>query len=223
MKRNKTISLDPNKLSEYIDQVGYKKDNVLSDLRKTTESLGDISIMQIGQTQGSLIEMLCRIGGFNKCIEIGVFTGYSSICIAKGISDDGKLYALDNSREFIDIARKYWIKSGCDKKIELIIRDASDSLDDFINKGMNGSFDFVFIDADKNNYLHYYNKSLELIRRGGMILIDNTIWKGKVMEDNDMTRSTSSIKALNNFIAADDRVDHCLLTIYDGLTLCIKK
>ncbi len=220
---NKSISLDENKLSKYIDKVGYKKDDVLSDLRKQTESLGDISIMQIGQTQGSLIEILCRIGGFSKCIEIGVFTGYSSICIAKGIPEDGKLYALDNSTEFTDIAREYWIKSGCDKKIELIIRDAIESLDEFINKGMNESFDFIFIDADKNNYLEYYKKSLELVRHGGMILIDNTMWKGKVVKDNDMTNSTRSIKALNDFIASDDRVDHCLLTIYDGLTLCIKK
>ena len=220
---NKSISLDQNKLRTYIDQVGYKKDDILSDLRKVTESLGDISIMQIGQTQGSLIEMLCRIGRFSKCIEIGVFTGYSSICIAKGIPEDGKLYALDNSIEFIDIAKEYWTKSGYDKKIELIIRDANESLDEFINKGMNESFDFIFIDADKNNYLEYYKKSLELVRCGGMILIDNTIWKGRVMEDNDMTNSTKSIKALNNFIATDDRVDHCLLTIYDGLTLCIKK
>lgn len=220
---NKSISLDENKLSKYIDKVGYKKDDVLSDLRKQTESLGDISIMQIGQTQGSLIEILCRIGGFSKCIEIGVFTGYSSICIAKGIPEDGKLYALDNSTEFTDIAREYWIKSGCDKKIELVIRDAIESLDEFINKGMNESFDFIFIDADKNNYLEYYKKSLELVRHGGMILIDNTMWKGKVVKDNDMTNSTRSIKALNDFIASDDRVDHCLLTIYDGLTLCIKK
>ena len=220
---NKSISLDQNKLRTYIDQVGYKKDDILSDLRRVTESLGDISIMQLGQTQGSLIEMLCRIGGFSKCIEIGVFTGYSSICIAKGIPEDGKLYALDNSTEFTDIAREYWIKSGCDKKIELVIRDAIESLDEFINKGMNESFDFIFIDADKNNYLEYYKKSLELVRHGGMILIDNTMWKGKVVKDNDMTNSTRSIKALNDFIASDDRVDHCLLTIYDGLTLCIKK
>ena len=122
---NKSISLDQNKLRTYIDQVGYKKDDLLSDLRKKTESLGDISIMQIGQTQGSLIEILCRIGGFSRCIEIGVFTGYSSICIAKGITEDGKLYALDNSTEFTDIAREYWMKSGYDTKIETFVRELS--------------------------------------------------------------------------------------------------
>ena len=101
--KNKNILFDLNKLNTYIDQVGYKKDNVLSELRSITESLGDVSIMQIGQTQGALIQMLCTVGHFTKCIEIGVFTGYSSICIAKGMPENGKLYALDNSTEFTDI------------------------------------------------------------------------------------------------------------------------
>ena len=104
--KNKNISLDPDKLKNYIEQVGYKKDSILSELRNTTEALGDISIMQIGQAQGSLIEILCQIGRFDKCMEIGVFTGYSSICIAKGMPEHGKLYALDNSTEFTDIAKK---------------------------------------------------------------------------------------------------------------------
>ena len=221
--KNKNILFDLDKLNTYIDQVGYKKDAVLLELRSITESLGDVSIMQIGQTQGALIEMLCTIGQFKKCIEIGVFTGYSSICIAKGIPKDGKLYALDNSTEFIDIAKEYWVKSGYTKKIELIIDKAVNSLDDFLKKKMEGSFDFVFIDADKNSYLDYYEKSLQLVRKGGMILIDNTIWKGKVMDDNDKSKSTKSIKRLNDHIASDNRVNHCLLTIYDGMTICIKK
>ena len=221
--KNKNILLDLNKLNTYIDQVGYKEDNVLSELRRITESLGDVSIMQIGQTQGALIQMLCTVGNFTKCIEIGVFTGYSSICIAKGMPENGKLYALDNSTEFTDIAKKYWIKGGYDKKIELIVDQAINSLDNFLKNKMNGYFDFIFIDADKNNYLDYYKRSLKLVREGGMILIDNTIWKGKVMDDNDKTNSTKSIRELNDYIASDNSVDHCLLTIYDGMTLCIKK
>ena len=221
--KSKNISIDPNKLNTYINQIGYKKDNVLSELRNVTESLGDVSIMQIGRTQGALIQMLCSVGHFTKCIEIGVFTGYSSICIAKGMPENGKLYALDNSTEFTDIAKKYWIKSGCDKKIELIVDQAINSLDSFLKNKMIGYFDFIFIDADKNNYLDYYKKSLKLVRKGGMILIDNTIWKGKVMDDNDKTNSTKSIRELNDYIASDNSVDHCLLTIYDGMTLCIKK
>ena len=221
--KNKNILLNLNKLNTYIDQVGYKKDSVLSELRSVTESLGDLSIMQIGQTQGALIQMLCAVGHFTKCIEIGVFTGYSSICIAKGMPENGKLYALDNSTEFTDIAKKYWIKSGYDKKIELIVDQAINSLDKFLKNKMNGYFDFIFIDADKSNYLDYYKRSLKLVRKGGMILIDNTIWKGKVMDDNDKTNSTKSIRELNDYIASDNSVDHCLLTIYDGMTLCIKK
>ena len=221
--KNKIIPLDSDKLKIYIDQVGYTKDDVLLELKNETELLGDISIMQIGETQGSLIEMMCQIGQFNKCIEIGVFTGYSSICIAKGMPENGKLYALDNSKEFTDIAKKYWSKSGYNEKIELIIGNALDSLDEFLKKNMDGTFDFIFIDADKNNYLDYYKKSLQLIKKGGMILIDNTIWKGKVLDDNDKTKSTKSIKILNDYIASDNRVNHCLLTLYDGMTVCIKK
>ena len=221
--KNKSISLDPDKLKKYIDQVGYTKDDVLLELKNETELLGDISIMQIGQTQGSLIEMICQIGQFKRCIEIGVFTGYSSICIAKGMPKNGKLYALDNSTEFTDIAKKYWSRSGCNERIELIIGNAIDSLNDFLKKKMDGTFDFVFIDADKNSYLDYYEKSLQLIRKGGMILIDNTIWKGKVMNDTDKSQSTTSIKRLNDHISSDNRVNHCLLTIYDGMTICIKK
>ena len=221
--KNKNISLDPIKLKEYIEQVGYEKDTILSELRSKTELLGDVAVMQIGQTQGSLLEILCQLGQFNKCIEIGVFTGYSAICIAKGLPESGKLYALENSTEFNDIAKEYWIKSNCNNKIELIIGNAIDSLDDFLMKKMHGTFDFIFIDADKKNYLEYYKRSLQLIRKGGVILIDNTLLKGKVMDSSDKTNSTRSIRELNDYIATDKNVSHCLLTLYDGMTLCIKK
>lgn len=221
--KNKNISLDPLKLRGYIDQVGYEKDPILSELRNKTELLGDVAIMQIGETQGSLIEILCQLGQFNKCIEIGVFTGYSAICIAKGLPENGKLYALEKSTEFNDIAKEYWFKSNCHKKIELIIGNGIDSLDDFLTKKMHDTFDFIFIDADKKNYLEYYKRSLKLIRKGGAILIDNTLWKGRVVDNADDTNSTKSIRELNDFIANDKNVAHCLLTLYDGMTLCIKK
>ena len=115
--KNKNISLDPIKLNGYIEQVGYEKDTILSEWRSKTELLGDVAVMQIGQTQGSLIEILCQLGQFNKCIEIGVFTGYSAICIAKGLPESGKLYALENSTEFNDIAKEYWVKSNCNNKM----------------------------------------------------------------------------------------------------------
>ena len=221
--QEKEIQIDPTILKSYIDLVGYKKDNVLDELREVTQKLGDISIMQIGAVQGALIEMLCKVGKFKKCIEIGVFTGYSSICIAKGLEDDGKLYALDTSMEFTSIAQKYWEKAGVKDKIKLIIGEGNNTLDKFLNDGHSETFDFIFIDADKNNYLDYYEKSIKLIKQGGMIAIDNTIWKGKVLDNEDKTESTKSIKKLNDTIAKDNRIDHCLITMYDGMTLCIKK
>ena len=221
--KHKDTQLDPNKLRSYLDLVGYKESAVLKELRDETAKLGDISIMQIGAAQGALIQMICSIGQFTKCIEIGVFTGYSSICIAEGMAKNGKLFALDKSKEFTHIAEKYWDKLKLNNKIELLLGNAKDTLDNFISSNLENTFDFVFIDADKSNYLDYYEKSLKLIRSGGIIIIDNTIWKGKVLDENDNSSSTKSIKLLNNFIAKDERVDHCLISIYDGMTLCIKK
>ena len=221
--KHKDTQLDPNKLRSYLDLVGYKESAVLKELRDETAKLGDISIMQIGAAQGALIQMICSIGQFTKCIEIGVFTGYSSICIAEGMPKNGKLFALDKSREFTSIAEKYWNKSKLNNKIDLVLGDAIDTLDGFISNNLENTFDLVFIDADKNNYLDYYEKSLKLIRSGGIIIIDNTIWKGKVLNTNDNSSSTKSIKSLNDFISKDIRVDHCLISIYDGMTLCMKK
>jgi predicted O-methyltransferase YrrM len=221
--KHKDTQLDPNKLRSYIDLVGYKESAILKELRDETSKLGDISIMQIGAAQGALIKMICALGGFTKCIEIGVFTGYSSICIAEGMAENGKLFALDKSKEFIHIAEKYWDKLKLNNKIELLLGDAKDTLDNFISSNLENTFDFVFIDADKSNYLDYYEKSLKLVRSGGIIIIDNTIWKGKVLDKDDNSSSTKSIKSLNNFIATDERVDHCLISIYDGMTLCMKK
>ena len=221
--KHKDTQLDPNKLRSYLDLVGYKESAILRELRDETAKLGDISIMQIGAAQGALIQMICSIGQFTKCIEIGVFTGYSSICIAEGMSKNGKLFALDKSREFTSIAEKYWNKSKLNNKIDLVLGDAIDTLDGFISNNLENTFDLVFIDADKNNYLDYYEKSLKLIRSGGIIIIDNTIWKGKAVNTNDNSSSTKSIKSLNDFISKDIRVDHCLISIYDGMTLCMKK
>ncbi len=184
--------------------------------------MGDASIMQIGESQGKLLEMICRLGNFKKCIEIGVFTGYSSICIAKGIDSKGKLYAVDTSKEYTSIAREYWRKSNLDRKIELILKEGLDVLNEFIDKNMNGTFDFIFIDADKSNYINYYEKSIELIRSGGIIAIDNTIRKGKVLNEDDKSQSTTVIRELNKLISTDNRVDQCMLTMYDGMTLCQK-
>tara|TARA_B100000927_G_scaffold291487_1_gene293946 strand:+ start:654 stop:1322 length:669 start_codon:yes stop_codon:yes gene_type:complete len=220
--RTKDVQLNSPDLRKYLETVGFKRDQVLVELRKKTQLMGDASIMQIGESQGKLLEMICRLGNFKKCIEIGVFTGYSSICIAKGIDSKGKLYAVDTSEEYTSIAREYWRKSNLDTKIELILKEGLDVLNEFIDKNMNGTFDFIFIDADKSNYINYYEKSIELIRSGGIIAIDNTIWKGKVLNEDDKSQSTTVIRELNKLISTDNRVDQCMLTMYDGMTLCQK-
>ena len=178
--------------------------------------------MQIGATQGTLLRMLCQLGKFKKCLEIGVFTGYSSICISSGLTDDGELFALDNNEEYLEVAKKYWKLAKVDKKINLLFGDASESLDTLC-KTMQKTFDFIFIDADKNNYIKYYENSLVLLKPQGLMAIDNTIWKGRVLDDADKSKSTESIRKLNKHIKNDDRVEHCILTIYDGMTLCVKK
>ena len=221
--RQKEIQLNSDELRSYIDSVGYEKDNLLEQLRKETQDLGDESIMQVGSSQGKLLEIICRIGNFNKCIELGVFTGYSSICIAKGIKDEGRLFAIDISEKYTSIAKKYWEKSGLDHKITLILDEAINVLDTFIDDGLKGTFDFIFIDADKSNYIEYYKKSFDLIRSGGIIAIDNTIWKGKVFDNDDQTQSTKTIRDLNMLISNDSMVSQCIITMYDGMTLCLKK
>ncbi len=221
--RLKEIQLNSKELRDYIDLVGYEKDQTLSDLREATKSLGDASIMQIGSSQGKLIEIICRLGKFSKCIEIGVFTGYSSICIAKGMVDHGKLYAIDPSEQYTKIARDFWKKAGVDNKIELILNKGNEALDNLLGEGQKEEYDLVFIDADKANYIDYYEKSMVLIKPGGLVIIDNTVWKGKVLDHSDQSESTSTIRKLNDIIASDERVRHCMLTMYDGMTICQKK
>ena len=209
------------KICENMHTLLGMKDPVLEKLREETQKLGDASIMQIGSIQGALIEMLCRIGQYEKCLEIGVFTGYSSICIARGMSENGNLYAVDTSKEFTSIAEKYWKMAELDHKIHLTIDKGLNFLEQSI-KNNNNDFDLIFIDADKENYIKYYEMSLSIIRRGGIIIIDNTIWKGKVMNEDDKTRSTSTIRELNNLISKDTRVSQCMVTMYDGMTICQK-
>lgn len=218
----KILSVDAISLRNYIDSVGYTESDLLLKLREETKKFGQLAIMQVGASQGVLLKILCKLGKFKRCLEIGVFTGYSSICVASSLPDDGKLYALDNSDEYTQIAKKYWKLAKLEKKIELIIGDACDTLDSFV-KSKKNTFDFIFIDADKSNYIKYYENALVLLKQGGLIAIDNTIWKGKILDENDKSRSTEAIRELNKLIKNDDRVEHCILTIYDGMTLCIKK
>jgi len=209
-------------LREYVDSVGYAESNILKENRKETKKLGAISIMQIGAAQGALLSILCKISKFKNCLEVGVFTGYSSLCIGSSISDDSKLTCIDNNKEYLNIAKKYWEKAKIEHKINLIEDNAIDALSMLSKKDLN-NFDFAFIDADKSNYCSYYEKIIPLMQKGGVVCIDNTLWKGRVYDNSIKNNSTQSIRDINQLINSDKRVEHSLLTIYDGMTICYVK
>jgi predicted O-methyltransferase YrrM len=209
-------------LREYVDSVGYAESNILKENRKETKKLGAISIMQIGAAQGALLSILCKISKFRNCLEVGVFTGYSSLCIGTSISDDAKLTCIDNNKEYLNVAKKYWNKAEIEHKINLIEDNAIDALN-MLSKNNLNSFDFAFIDADKSNYCLYYEKIIPLMQKGGVLCIDNTLWKGRVYDNSINNSSTQSIRDINKLINSDKRVEHSLLTIYDGMTICYVK
>ena len=209
-------------LREYVDSVGYAESNILKENRKETKKLGAISIMQVGAAQGALLSILCKISKFRNCLEVGVFTGYSSLCIGTSISDDSKLTCIDNNKEYLNVAKKYWEKAKIEHKINLIEDNAIDALSMLSKKDLN-NFDFAFIDADKSNYCLYYEKIIPLMQKGGVLCIDNTLWKGRVYDNSVNNSSTQSIRDINKLINSDKRVEHSLLTIYDGMTICYVK
>ena len=217
------MSLDspihPKELKNYIDNFGYKESLILKENREETQKLGDIAIMQIGAAQGALLSILCKLANFKSCLEVGVFTGYSSLCIGSSISEESKLTVIDNNQEYLNIAKKYSDKAGISKKINTISNNALDALD-ALSKIEDMSFDFAFIDADKSNYTKYYKKIITMMSSGGVICIDNTLWKGRVYDETVDNKSTQSIRDVNELIKSDDRVEHSLLTIYDGMTIC---
>ena len=218
---SKVISINNENLREYAHAVGYEKDPVLEKLREETQKLGDASIMQIGSIQGALIEMLCRIGQYEKCLEIGVFTGYSSICIARGMSENGNLYAVDTSKEFTSIAEKYWKMAELDHKIHLTIDKGLNFLEQSI-KNNNNDFDLIFIDADKENYIDYFEKSLKITNKSGIIITDNVLWYGDVANEDKNDRLTVKIREFNSYIKKNNKVESLILPIGDGLSICRK-
>lgn len=195
-------------------------DPVLEALRRETEFLGEISKMQISQEQGSFMTLLVRAIGARSAIEVGTFTGYSSICIARGLPDDGRLICIDESKEWMAIARKYWIKAGVENKIELRLGAATAELQK-LEPGL--VFDFAFIDADKEEYDAYYELILPRLRSNGIIIFDNMLWGGRLGSGSVEEPSGQAIDALNHKLAHDYRVESVLLPIADGLQLCRKR
>jgi caffeoyl-CoA O-methyltransferase len=195
-------------------------DDVQRDLIAETEALGGISMMQIAPEQGAFMTLLTRLIGARRAIEVGTFTGYSAISIARGLSDDGTLLCCDVNEEWTAIARKYWERAGVDEKIELRIAPAIETLRSL---PAGEQFDLGFIDADKPNYPHYYEEVLARLRRNGVILVDNTLWGGAVADSKATDDNTVAIRAFNDAVAADDRVESTILTVGDGLTLIRKR
>ena len=209
-------------LREYVDFLGYSESELLKKNREETKKLGSVSIMQVGAAQGAFLSILCKCGKFKNCLEVGVFTGYSSLCISSAIEDDSKLTVIDNNNEYIDIAKRYWKLANVVEKINVIKKDALGALLELKNNS-DKQFDFAFIDADKANYVKYYDLILPLMSRGGILCIDNTLWKGRVYDPDNQTDSTQAIRSLNQKIKNDRRVEHSILTIYDGMTICYIK
>lgn len=209
-------------LSDYIRGVGIREDADLAALREETAG-HRLAGMQIAPEQGGFMALLVRILGARRTLEVGVFTGYSAMAVAKAMGPEGKVVALDVSEEFTAVARRHWAKAGVASRIELRLRPATESLEELVAAGESGTFDFAFIDADKANYDTYYEYALKLIRPRGLIAIDNVLWDGKVIDPSDQTTDTIAIRALNEKIHGDKRVDVALVPIGDGLTLALKR
>ena len=174
-------------LREYIDLVGYNESELLKKNREETKKLGDISIMQVGAAQGTLLSILCKISDFKNCLEVGVFTGYSSICIGTSISNESNLTVIDNNDQYLKIAEKYWKISEIKNKINLIKSNAMEALLSLKDQNVE-KFDFAFIDADKSNYEKYYELIISMMQKGGVICIDNTLWKGRFLTMISITK-----------------------------------
>ncbi|MGS2717804.1 class I SAM-dependent methyltransferase [Eionea flava] len=218
-------------VNQYISDNSLRESNVLQQLRIETAK-DPAAIMQIPAEQGQLMALLVKLMDAKKTIEIGVYTGYSALCVAQALPDDSYTVACDMNEEWTAIAQKYWKAAGVNEKIDLRIAPALNTLQSLVDAGQGGTFDFVFIDADKKNYDHYYELSLQLLRSGGLIAIDNVLLFGSVIDFSLLSDAlqkmlsvddVEAIKALNKKIKLDQRVDISMLSMADGITLAYKR
>jgi len=209
-------------LYRYILDHSVREPEILRELHDETAKL-PMGGMQIGADQGQFMALLAKLTGARRCIEVGVFTGYSSLVVALALPPDGRIVACDVSEEWTGIARRYWQKAGVAAKIDLRLGPAVETLDAMLAKGEAGSHDFAFIDADKGNYLAYYERCLKLVRQGGLIAVDNTLWSGEVAKPGNQKPDTVSLRAFNDAVHRDERVDVAMLTVGDGVTLARKR
>jgi caffeoyl-CoA O-methyltransferase len=218
---NRTITMT-DELYDYLLGASLREPPLLKQLRDETAKLPEAR-MQISPEQGQFMQLLVKLLDARRCIEVGVFTGYSSLAVALALPADGRLLACDVSDTFTAIARRYWQEAGVAGKIELRLAPALESLDAQLKAGEAGAYDFAFIDADKANYPGYYERILKLLRSGGLVAVDNVLWSGRVLDAGDKSEDTQAIRKFNQSLLKDGRVDVSMLPVGDGLTLARKR
>lgn len=212
----------PDNVQEYILDATLREPAIMRELREETSRM-EQARMQTGADQVQFLQLLVRLIGAKRCIEVGVFTGYSALGVALALPEDGRIVACDVSEEYTAVARRYWDRAGVGDKIDLYLAPATQTLDALIHNGESERFDFAYIDADKSGYDAYYERLLRLIRRNGVIAIDNVLWGGDVADPNVTDEDTSALRALNAKVGRDERVDGSLLPIGDGLMIVRKR
>ena len=208
-------------LYDYYQAIAFREPEILKELRQATSQL-PMANMQIAPEQGQFMALLVQLTGARKILEIGVFTGYSSLAMALALPPQGRVLGCEISAEYAAIARQFWQKAGVSEKIDVLLGPAVTSLEQLLANGEQESFDLAFIDANKSDYDQYYELSLQLVRTGGLILIDNVLWYGKVADETVQDKATQSIRHLNAKLHQDPRISLCLVPIGDGLTLALK-
>lgn len=209
-------------LHEYLLSVSLREPEILRRLREETAP-DPHARMQIGPEQGQFMALLVRLMDARRCLEVGVFTGYSSLAIALALPDDGRIVACDVSERWTAVARRYWAAAGVAHKVELRLAPAMKTLDALLGAGEAGRFDFAFLDADKENYAGYYERALTLLRPGGLLVADNTLWSGRVADPENAEATTVALRHFNELVLDDERVDLSLVPMGDGLTLARKR
>ena len=215
------ITLPPG-LADYVRVVSVRESDTLRRLREETAALPDAG-MQTSPEQAQFLALLVRATGARRCLEIGVFTGYTSLWLASALPDEGRLVACDVNERSVAVARRYWREAGVEHKIDMRLAPALETLDALLGEGQAGAFDFAYIDADKVNYLDYYERALALLRPGGVIAADNVLWSGLVIDESATDREVVAIRDFNERLRRDERVSLSLLAIRDGLTLACKR
>lgn len=209
-------------LGDYLRQVSVREPAVLAELRAETAVL-PMAVMQISPEQGQFMALVVQLIGAKRIVEVGTFTGYSSLAMALAMPEDGTVLCCDVSEEFTAMARRYWRKAGVAEKIELVLAPALETLDRRLAAGEAGRYDIAFIDADKVNYDAYYERMLRLLRPGGLVMIDNVLWSGRVIDTGDQSEDTEAIRTLNAKLSSDERVSLSVLPLGDGITLAVKR